>query len=76
RSDVERKRLFASKNQDLYDTQASSSTYTRLHELAGATMRAGFSVVIDATYLKREKRDAAAKIAENTGVPNLILDCE
>lgn len=33
-------------------------------------------MVIDATYLKREQRDAAAKIAENTGVPFLILDCE
>nr|WP_249682065.1 bifunctional aminoglycoside phosphotransferase/ATP-binding protein [Pseudomonas syringae] len=76
RSDVERKRLFAGQGQDLYDAQASSATYARLHELASATLRAGFSVVIDATYLKREQRDAAAKIAENTGVPFLILDCE
>ncbi|WP_235813639.1 ATP-binding protein, partial [Pseudomonas syringae] len=72
----ERKRLFAGQNQDLYDAQASGATYARLHELATATLRAGFSVVIDATYLKREQRDAAAKIAENTGVPFLILDCE
>ena len=32
-------------------------------------------MVIDATYLKRDQRDAAAKVAEATGVPCLILDC-
>jgi hypothetical protein len=31
--------------------------------------------VIDATYLKREQRDAAAKAAEASGAPFLILDC-
>lgn len=76
RSDIERKRLFAEGGEDLYGDEASSATYARLHELAGKTLRAGFSVVIDATYLKREQRDAAAKVAENTGVPFLILDCE
>ena len=32
-------------------------------------------MVLDATFLKREQRDAAAKIAEATGAPFLILDC-
>nr|WP_245399037.1 bifunctional aminoglycoside phosphotransferase/ATP-binding protein [Pseudomonas syringae] len=76
RSDIERKRLFAGRDQDIYGSQANVETYARLHELAGKTLRAGFSVVIDATYLKHDQRDAAAKIAENTGVPFLILDCE
>ena len=51
------------------------ATYRKLHELAGIVLRAGFPVVIDATYLKREQRDAAAQVAEATGVPCLILDC-
>ncbi|RMT78861.1 bifunctional aminoglycoside phosphotransferase/ATP-binding protein [Pseudomonas viridiflava] len=76
RSDVERKRLFADQNTALYGEQASSATYDRLHELAGKVLRAGFGVVIDATYLKHEQRVAAAKVAETTGVPFLILDCE
>ncbi|MNR30314.1 hypothetical protein D3C85_1477630 [compost metagenome] len=38
-------------------------------------LHAGFPVVVDATYLKREQRDGAAKIAEGTGAPFLILDC-
>ncbi|KTB65675.1 hypothetical protein AO067_14415 [Pseudomonas viridiflava ICMP 13104] len=76
RSDIERKRLFASQGTELYGEQASITTYARLHELAEKTLRAGFSVVIDATYLKHEQRDAAAKVAEITGVPFLIIDCE
>src|SRR5690606_32562765 len=36
---------------------------------------AGFPVVLDATYLKREQRQAAAEVASETGVPFLILDC-
>jgi predicted kinase len=32
-------------------------------------------VVIDATYLKRAQRDAAAQVAEATGAPCLIIDC-
>ena len=38
-------------------------------------LRAGFPVVLDATYLKRDQRQAAANIASQTGVPFLILDC-
>jgi predicted kinase len=39
-------------------------------------LHAGFPVVIDATYLKREQRDNAAQVAEATGTPFLILDCQ
>jgi aminoglycoside phosphotransferase family enzyme/predicted kinase len=78
RSDVERKRLFAEKGQDtgLYDADASTATYQRLHELAATVLRAGFPVIIDATYLKQAQRGAAAGVAEATGVPFLILDCD
>ncbi|WP_122574634.1 bifunctional aminoglycoside phosphotransferase/ATP-binding protein [Pseudomonas viridiflava] len=76
RSDVERKRMFSDESTALYGDQASSATYNRLHELAGTALRAGFAVVIDATYLKHGQRIAAAKVAETTGVPFLILDCE
>lgn len=81
RSDVVRKQLFGEQTGDntvghgIYSADASTATYDKLHELAGIVLRAGFPVVIDATYLKREQRDAAAKVAEATGVPCLILDC-
>uniref|UniRef100_UPI0028A8D843 AAA family ATPase n=2 Tax=Pseudomonas TaxID=286 RepID=UPI0028A8D843 len=51
------------------------ATYQRLHALAATILRAGFPVVLDATYLKAEQRQAAAAVANETGVPFLILDC-
>lgn len=81
RSDVERKRLFGEQQgantpgTGIYSEDASIKTYQHLHETAGTILRAGFSAVIDATYLKRQQRDAAAQTAEATGVPCLIVDC-
>jgi aminoglycoside phosphotransferase family enzyme/predicted kinase len=83
RSDIERKRLFGEHKADsnnvlqsgIYSAEASVATYTHLHELAGKILRAGFPVVIDATYLKLDQRKNAAQVAETTGVPFLILDC-
>lgn len=82
RSDVERKRLLgeqpaanASLNAGIYSEDASAATYQRLHSLANVVLHAGLPVVIDATYLKHAQRSAAAQVAETTGVPFLILDC-
>jgi aminoglycoside phosphotransferase family enzyme/predicted kinase len=81
RSDVERKRLFGEQTiandvqAGIYSSEASTATYQRLHEIAEVILHAGFPVVIDATYLKRDQRDSAAKVAEATGAPFLILDC-
>lgn len=84
RSDVERKRLFGEQSDALtgqlgsgiYSQDASTATYDRLHQLARQTLLAGFPVVIDATYLKAAQRQAACQVAEATGVPFLILDCQ
>ncbi|MGK9417257.1 AAA family ATPase [Pseudomonas cedrina] len=81
RSDVERKRLFGEQQIEnapqagIYAADASVATYTRLNEIAATVLRAGYPVVLDATFLKREQRDAAAKVAEATGTPFMILDC-
>ena len=81
RSDVERKRLFGEQQVEntpqagIYAAGASAKTYARLNEIAETVLRAGFPVVLDATFLKRAQRDAAAKVAEATGAPFLILDC-
>ncbi len=84
RSDVERKRLFGEqKTADqgqltagIYSQDASAATYQRLHQLAEAALRAGFPVVIDATYLKHAQRQTAWDVALETGAPFLILDCQ
>lgn len=83
RSDVERKRLFGEQasqdagqlQQGIYTGEASQRTYAHLHQLTATILRAGFPVVIDATYLKQPQRQAAAEVASETGVPFLILDC-
>nr|WP_298147931.1 bifunctional aminoglycoside phosphotransferase/ATP-binding protein [uncultured Pseudomonas sp.] len=82
RSDVERKRLFGEQpaaqqqlHAGIYSQEASNATYQRLHQLADAALHAGYPVVIDATYLKRTQRQAAAQVAEACGAPFLILDC-
>ena len=83
RSDVERKRLFglspleksdSKVGENLYSSDANRRTYHRLIELAEAIIRSGFSVIVDATFLKQKKRDQFRKLAEQLGVPFVILD--
>lgn len=84
RSDVERKRLFGEQQTDtqgqlsagIYSQDATVATYERLHQLADGALRAGFPVVIDATYLKHAQRDAAWDVALEAGAPFVILDCQ
>ena len=84
RSDVERKRLFGEQTEadkgtlraGIYSPEATAATYQRLHQLADGALHAGFPVVLDAAYLKREQRAAAWQVAEQNGAPFLILDCQ
>ncbi|WP_068829608.1 bifunctional aminoglycoside phosphotransferase/ATP-binding protein [Pseudomonas sp. BMS12] len=84
RSDVERKRLFGEQPEaekgalraGIYSAEATAATYQRLHQLAENALHAGFPVVLDAAYLKREQRSAAWQVAEQNGAPFLILDCQ
>jgi aminoglycoside phosphotransferase family enzyme/predicted kinase len=85
RSDVERKRLYglaptarsgAALNEGLYTAEAGVRTYDRLAELAHAIVGAGYTVIIDATFLRRAQRDRARALAEESRVPFLILAFE
>lgn len=82
RSDVERKRLFgltaAAKSRSdtgrgIYTQTASGHTYQRLRELAGDVIRAGYSTIVDATFLKCEQRRLFQALAQELGVPFIIL---
>ena len=62
RSDVERKRLFATERNtqnaaDLYGKHASQQTYQRLLELAEQILLSGYGVFVDAAFLRAEQRD-------------------
>ncbi|MDD5180399.1 MAG: AAA family ATPase [Gallionellaceae bacterium] len=85
RSDVERKRLFGlapladSRSQignGMYSADATRRTYTRLHELARELLRAGFTVIVDAAFLKQEERRQFRELAHDLAVPFAIASMQ
>jgi predicted kinase len=84
RSDIERKRLSGLKVSErdtfevdagIYFSQRTEETYQRLAELATFVIEAGFSVLLDATFLKEKHRDLMRQLADTLQVRFLILDC-
>nr|WP_041595584.1 bifunctional aminoglycoside phosphotransferase/ATP-binding protein [Halorhodospira halophila] len=82
RSDVERKRLFgleprarsdSTLDSGLYSPEATWRTYERLQEQAEGALEAGFSVVVDAAFLKAERRRPFLELAARTGCRFRIL---
>ncbi|HXX13115.1 MAG TPA: AAA family ATPase [Burkholderiales bacterium] len=85
RSDIERKRLHgftavahtgSAVGQGVYTDSASVATYDRLAELAGCIVEARFPVLVDATFLQRAQRQRFRALAEQVGVPFIILHTE
>lgn len=82
RSDVERKRLIDKSekssanevNQGFYTPDNVLLVYRRLVELASSLLDAGFSVLIDAAFLKSEQRELFADLAAKKQVDFVILD--
>lgn len=84
RSDVVRKQLHdldnlaksnSTLNNHIYTHDATQQTYDRLGVLATQIINAGFSVVVDATFLRRSQRNHFAQLAEQLGVTLVILAC-
>ncbi|PKO61392.1 MAG: hypothetical protein CVU24_08875 [Betaproteobacteria bacterium HGW-Betaproteobacteria-18] len=82
RSDVERKRLFglarsaasgSGVGTGIYVANAQERTYTHLREQAAMLLQAGWSVVVDAAFLKRADRDAFSALAQQMGAAFSIL---
>ena len=81
RSDVERKRLFglepdAPSGGTIYTADANERTYGRLRDLSAEGLAAGWSVIVDAAFLKRAERDAFRRLAQGMQAPFAILACE
>ena len=72
RSDVERHRLFGA---GVYTAASTAATYRRLADLAKTIVLAGYTVVVDATFLKRAQRDLLHAVATDLRVPFVIADC-
>ncbi len=82
RSDLERKRHFGldpwgdSPSQPLaklYSEEATAATYGRLRQLAHSILQGGDSVVVDATFLRRQQRESFCQLADCLGVSFGIL---
>lgn len=83
RSDVERKRMAglapqaqtgAAVGEGIYCQDATDRTYARLLELSETVLHAGYSVIVDATFLKQMYRQAFHALAQRLAVPFVILD--
>jgi predicted kinase len=84
RSDVERKRLHGLEpearagravGEGLYAASASEATYGRLAGLARQSLDAGYPIVVDATFLRREDRNRFRRLAAEAGAPFAIAHC-
>ena len=88
RSDVERKRLFGIDSTSqvsndktpgeidsgIYSAQASLQTYNKLAELAADIICAGYSVIVDAAFLKHEQREPFQQLAKRLAVSYIIME--
>ncbi|MFP8776941.1 AAA family ATPase [Hydrogenophaga sp. RWCD_12] len=85
RSDVERKRLHgvsplaasgSGLNEGLYRPQAHEETYASLRARARMLLHDGWSVIVDAAFLREAERQAFAELAQAEACPFHILACE
>jgi len=84
RSDLERKRLHGLPRHQhsgsgiktgLYSGAATEQTYMTLARHCETGLRAGFNMIMDATFLKREWRSRFLDLAVRLGVRSTIMDC-
>ncbi len=78
RSDVERKRLAGllpdqPSDGSIYSPEFSHKTYQRLYSLAKHNLLNGFSVVVDATFLRRDHRAPFIEMAKQLDIPLFII---
>lgn len=77
RSDIERKHLFSEEDlENIYSIQATEKTYAHLAYLSETIINAGFSVIVDAAFLKRSQRAVFEKLAQELKIPFVIISCQ
>jgi aminoglycoside phosphotransferase family enzyme/predicted kinase len=84
RSDIERKRLHCIAPETdvhtdvgcgIYSEESTRKTYSRLRELAGRILDAGYAVIVDAAFLDIDQRQPFQRLAASRQIPFRILDC-
>lgn len=74
-SDVERKRLFLHVVKDLYNESTTDKTYIHLMKTAEQILNAGYSVIVDATFLDKKWRQKFHAIAQRQQISFHIIAC-
>ncbi|MEX0829478.1 MAG: AAA family ATPase [Nitrospirales bacterium] len=83
RSDVERKRLFGSGQESkdtvpfkagLYHPDMTVRTYDQMRDFARTLLQAGFSVVVDATFLQQQQRELFSQLGKEQVCDWFIVD--
>jgi predicted kinase len=79
RSDVERKRMIALDRSDvaddIYSAESNRRTYARALDCAEHALSAGFTTIIDATFLQLEDREPFYALAARLHIPHAIVTC-
>ncbi|WP_218814210.1 AAA family ATPase [Rickettsiella endosymbiont of Dermanyssus gallinae] len=84
-SDIIRKNLFdiplhgrsnSGLNSGIYTAEATKATYKKLSDLAEIIIKAGFTTLVDATFLKHSQRTCFYSLAEKMQIPFYILHCQ
>ncbi|PIE20844.1 MAG: hypothetical protein CSA61_00285 [Neptuniibacter caesariensis] len=80
RSDVERKRLFRELSLkgdkiELYSPQMNTHTFNLLHDSTANLLRNGYSVIVDATFIRQRSRQNFIDLAEKLNIPVRIISC-
>ena len=76
-SDIERKRLFKAKalpDEQLYSENTTSLTYNYLSSTAEMLLQAGYTTIIDATFLQQSKRQQFIEKAHAVNAKIIIVD--
>lgn len=81
RNGIERQRIYRElalrgDHIELYGADMDTRTYIRVEEITELLMRAGQTVILDATFLKQRVRQRFEKLAERYDYPLRIIHCE
>ncbi|BBB31532.1 AAA family ATPase [Neptunomonas japonica] len=80
RSDVERKRLYRElclrgEHLDLYGQEMNARTFQHLLNLSTALLKSGYSVIVDATFIRQRTRQSYMDLAISLDIPMRIISC-
>jgi hypothetical protein len=84
RSDVIRKEMFGKRPEEenvmeygkgMYSEEATSLTYGKMLRMAREELENGRSVILDATFSQKKFREEALRLARDTGVNIVFIEC-